>query len=406
MRRSFRFLLSGVAANAAGESMLEVVIPLVAVVSLGATSFEVSSLMAIEQVAWLALGLIVGAVVDRYRTKRILVLGTVLRCLLYLSIPVTALVWHLTLAQLFVVALLAGVLYVFTSTSQSAIIPAVVDPPDLLSANSRLETVTTSVDLGAKSAAGALVTLLGGPVSVAIAAIGSGAASLLFSRVRAREHSAPAPENSLWKDALAGLRTTLGNPLFRTLVLSTAASNFLVAAQSSLLIYFLVRTVHIPTSLVGPLTAGSSLGGLAGAIACERLTRRWATGPVFRRALLATPVVALLIPLAADGWPVAFYVLGSLGMSATLAIVNIIAYTTRQAASPPHLIGRITASSMFITWGVIPLGLLAGGALSALAGTRWALTIIGAAFLAPLAIVMTSPLRSRHTLEKGPTQEP
>lgn len=80
--------------------------------------------------------------------------------------------------------------------------------------------------------------------------------------------------------------------------------------------------------------------------------------------------------------------------------------SARQAACPPELIGRMSATSRTLTWGVIPLGALLGGAAGSLVGTRAALVAVGVAYAVPLLLALASPLRSVRDLESAEIRVP
>ena len=104
----------------------------------------------------------------------------------------------------------------------------------------------------------------------------------------------------------------------------------------------------------------------------------------------------LLIPLA-GGFPTpvagatlaAAQVLG--GIVNTIANVN--QWSLRQAVTPDHLQGRVTASHRFLVYGAPPLGALLGGFLGAAIGLGPAILLCAiGALLGPLWLV-SSPLR-------------
>jgi len=396
--RNFRLLWSGVGLNAAGESVIEVAIPLIAVLEFSATSFQVATLMAVEQISWLLLGLSAGVIIDRYPKKRVLVFGTGIRAAIYLSIPVAAYFHVLSLGQLFAVAAVSGVLFVFSSVAQEAIVPSIVERATLIDANSRLASTVTTVDLAAKALATPLVQFVGGPLTTLIGFAGALGTSLTWAGVK--EPPLPRTERKNFiAEVWEGLQFTFGEPIFRALTIATTLSNFFTAAQAALLIVFLVRTIELPLAAVGSVLAAASVGGLMGALSVGRLTKKLNSGPVFRLALLIGPIFGLLIPFAGNNLALVCFVFGTAGLSAGLAIVNIIGGSARQAICPPRLIGRLSASSMFVTWGVIPVGLLVGGTLGGLLGNRLALAVIAVGFFSGLLVVAVSPLRKIVRLE-------
>jgi len=58
-------------------------------------------------------------------------------------------------------------------------------------------------------------------------------------------------------------------------------------------------------------------------------------------------------------------VIGSGLVAGGIAAGNVIAGSFRQRYCPPPLLGRVTASMRFLTYGMIPLGALLAGALGA-----------------------------------------
>jgi MFS family permease len=179
-------------------------------------------------------------------------------------------------------------------------------------------------------------------------------------------------------------------------------ANFMVAAQDALAFYSLLNTLSVSPLVIGFVLTGASLGGLLGSLAVGKISSRLGSGRAWRLALLVGPLFGLLIPVASEGAGVALYIIGSFGLSAALAIVNINSFSARQAACPAHLVGRMASTSMLITWGLIPLGALFGGLLGEWLGTRTALWIIAFGFLAPFAFAVISPLRRVSRLEDLP----
>ena len=96
--REFVLLGSAQTVSKVGTRVTFVALPLVAVIVLEATAFEVGLLTAAETVAFLVLGLPAGAWIDRLRRRPVLVLADELRAVLLVSVPVAVLFDVLTMA--------------------------------------------------------------------------------------------------------------------------------------------------------------------------------------------------------------------------------------------------------------------------------------------------------------------
>ena len=88
-------------------------------------------------------------------------------------------------------------------------------------------------------------------------------------------------------------------------------------------------------------------------------------------------VAAVLFPLAGGPVWAATLLLGAglffQGLSSVVYRVQQL--SLRQLVTPGRLLGRMNASTRFLTWGVIPLGALAGGALGQATSLRVAVGV-------------------------------
>jgi MFS family permease len=86
----FRRLWIGSAVSQLGTQVSVLAVPLLAVVTLHASTFQVGVLTATENAAFLLIGLPAGAWVDRLRRRPVLIVGDVLRAALLASVPLAA----------------------------------------------------------------------------------------------------------------------------------------------------------------------------------------------------------------------------------------------------------------------------------------------------------------------------
>ena len=103
--RDFRLLLLGQTTSQLGAQVSGVAVPLLAVLVLGASPFELGLVGAAGTLAFALIGLPAGAWIDRMRRRPVLVAADVARAALLATIPVAAVLDLLTIGQLIVVAL-------------------------------------------------------------------------------------------------------------------------------------------------------------------------------------------------------------------------------------------------------------------------------------------------------------
>jgi predicted lipid-binding transport protein (Tim44 family) len=83
---------------------------------------------------------------------------------------------------------------------------------------------------------------------------------------------------------------------------------------------------------------------------------------------------------------------------------SVVAISVRQAVTPRHVIGRMTATYKFMTYGLITVGALGGGVSGQLLGLRAGLMAGAVGLLGSIAWVVFSPLPRIRELP-APEQE-
>ncbi|MFB6890381.1 MFS transporter [Kitasatospora sp. NPDC056327] len=405
--RDFRLLLSGAVAAQAGTQVTLVALPLVAVVELDATPFQVGLLTAAETAAFLLVGLPAGAWLDRMRKLPVLVRSDVLRCLAVGSIPVAAALDVLGLLQLYLVALVTGVATVFFDVAHQSFLPVLLPRERLVAGNGAIETVRSSAQIAGPGLGGGLVQLLGAPLAIVADAAGYLVSAVLLARIRAEERLPPAePGRSLRAEVAEGLRFVLGHPLLRVIAVTTAVSNLFNAVLMAVQTVFWVRVLDLSPAAIGVLLSVSAFGGLAGALCAGRLAARFGQARVIWLAPLVTGPFALLWPLADGAAGPVLFAVGAVAVLFGAVVYNVAQVSFRQSLCPPRLLGRMNATIRFLVWGTLPLGALLGGTVADAAGPRAALWLCAAGLLVVPVPLLLSPLRGLRDLPAGPSVPP
>jgi MFS family permease len=157
----------------------------------------------------------------------------------------------------------------------------------------------------------------------------------------------------------------------------------------------------------GLTTAALSAGVLAGGLAVMRIRPRHplVTGN------LALTLGSLLMLALAGGLPLYAVMLGAVLAFAGMAVLNGLWETTVQQLIPAHVLSRVISYDFLISLAMAPLGLVAAGPLSAVAG--YGPVLIGAALLmvVPNALICLTPgirkiVRHEDGIITGPPARP
>ncbi|HEX5506174.1 MAG TPA: MFS transporter [Thermomicrobiales bacterium] len=408
----FLKLWAGQTVSLFGSQVTSLALPLVAVLTLGASPAEMGLLRACQTLPPLLLGVFVGAWVDRLRRRPILLGADLGRAACLALIPLAAALGLLRIELLYGVGFLAGALKVWFDITYFSYLPALVERERLIDANGKLETSFSAATIGGPGLAGALVQLVTAPFAIVLDAASFLVSALSLALIRAPEPP-PAPRaraRRLWGEIGAGLRAVAGDPYLRSLALVNALVNVALGLQGAIYVLYLVRDLALSPAAIGLVLAASGPGFLAGALLAARVTGRFGPGPALVGAGLVFGATRLVAPLVAGPPAVAALLLAvaNLASGVTGEIHALTDLSLRQTLVPYHLLGRVNAGMRLIAWSAAPAAGLLGGALGGWLGLRPALGATALlAFLMPLA-VWRSPLRALREMPQPaePTAAP
>jgi MFS family permease len=397
--RDFRYLWSADILSQFGDRITFLAVPLLAAITLDASAFGVSMLRTLQTLAYLLLGLQVGAWCDRVRSKPILIATDLGRAAVYGSVPIAALFGALTLWQLYAVVAVAGVLAVFFEVAHQTYLPRLVDREHLIEGNSRLQTNSSVAAVAAPSVSGYLLQYVGGQ-----AAIGVNALSFLWSAawlrgIRSREILPERLEQlPLRREIGEGLRFVLGNRVLRAFAANLVQFSLFQSFQLAMGALFLLREIDLSPGVIGLVSTTGLTGALLGAVSAPRLGTLFGEARMIWMSSLVLAVGYLLVPLTQPGWGVAFYVVGGFLTGFSLIVLNILQVSFQQAVTPERLRGRVTATMRFLIYGTAPVGSMLAGIVATTAGLRATLWIAGIGVAAASPWLAWSPLRSMRAL--------
>ncbi len=389
-----------------GSQVTGLAFSLTAVTWLHATARQMGFLEALQTLPFLLIGLFAGVFVDRVRRRPVLVSADMGRALLLAVVPTLAIVHGLTLWWLAGVAFGVGCLTVLFDVAYQSYLPSIVTSSELIEGNGKLEGTRAVSGMTGPAIAGVLVQLLTAPVALLVDA-GSYVVSVLslISIRRTEPSPQPTTEQHVWRQIGEGLSYVLRHPFLRSVVISTAFSNFFAGVTSAVMVLFAVRDLGFTASLLGLVYAVNAVGAAIGALAAAKMAKHLGVG----WAIVAASVIAMLgsfiLPLAVRPLPLAFGFFVVSGMLTSFGAVayNVNQVSVRQAITPPHMLGRMTASIRFIIWGIMPFGALTGGLLGAHIGLRPTLMTAAVGSIAPVVWLLFSPLRPLKQVDRDPS---
>jgi MFS family permease len=382
--RDYMLLWGGQGLSFVGFQIQGITLPLL-ILALTRSPAQAGIAAALDALPFPLLSLPAGAFVDRWDRKRVMVVCDAGRAIAAGSIPLALWTGHLTMAQIYLVAVVEGILSTFFTLAETASLPNVVGKDQLPSAMGQNYATASATGILGPPLGGFLYTIshalpfLANAVSFAASVL-----SLRLIRAGFQQERRAAPRH-LRADIREGLTWAWRHPLVRFLALRNGAGN-IVYAGSGLIVIVLAKQRHAPPVAIGAIFAIESIGGIAGSLIVGRLQRRLSFAQI---TLGFVWITALLFPLYAIAPSPLALGLIAVGLSFALVIFDVTQLSYRAAIIPDEIFGRVTSSIRLLSVGGLALGPALAGALLQTLGPL-STVLVFAAWLLILALATTA----------------
>lgn len=391
--RNFRWLYAGSSISLFGSRVTMAAMPLTAIMILRASAFQVGLVATLQVLAFLLVGLPVGAWVDRMRKRLVLIVTDIGRAALIASIPVT---WHfgvLTMYQLYVVAFLHGLLTVFFDVAYQSFLTNIIGRARLVHGNARLQMVESAASVAGRAIAGAIIQTITAPGAMVVDALSFLASASAIRSITDTGVKKKGEHKHLGLEIMEGIRFVLDEPRLRGIAACTATFNLFYSAQGAILVFVMARNLGFSAGIIGLYSTIGAIGALLGAVSVTAVSRRLDRDIIWVAACVPG-LFSFLIPLIGHGWHFWIAGFGQLAVSFGIVLYNVSQVSFRQSICPDRLLGRMNATMRFFIWGAASLGGLMGGAIATAIGATPTLLTTAAGMSTAFLWVFFSPLRS------------
>ena len=400
--RDFRRVWGSLTLTAFGAQVTNLALPLTAALLLNATPLQMGILVALETLPFALVSLHAGVLLDRVRKLPVMIFSDVSRALALLVVPAAAFAGMLSMEVLYVVGFFVGVQNVIGGAAHQVAIAQMAGRKRLVEANAKISLGETSSALVGPGLAGLLIQVLTAPFAIIVDACAFLVSALMLRGVRAR-HDVPraGPRNSVTAEIGEGLKLVWHNQTLLALAVVAGLWQLLHHMQMAVLVLFATRDLGLSAGAVGFAYMFGGVGCVLAASSAERMSKRFGVGNVILLGLMLT--VAGWVAYGFIGGPV-WFATAALGLGMLLfdfggVLWGINYLALRQAITPDHLLGRMTATMRFLTVAAAPAGSLAGGLIAEVVGLRatlWVIALLGVLLAA--GALAWSPVRRHHAL--------
>ncbi|HEY3217911.1 MAG TPA: MFS transporter [Candidatus Limnocylindria bacterium] len=389
-------LLVGNGVSGIGNQVSAVAIPWYVLQTTGSASLT-GIAAAVNVIPMIVSGALVGTFVDRFGHKRASVLADLASALCTAAIPLMQLTIGLNYPALLVLIFLGALLDVPGIAARQSLAPELAELARIRLA--RVNAIYSALNRGTgmfgPPLAGVLIVTVG-PAN----ALWIDAASFLFSAAVVgvlipKLHAARPAAKRYVDDLRAGIRLLRDDKLIRLILVSIAASNFLVSPIFAVLLpAYGISVLGDPLSL-GLLYAAFAGGAVVGALLYGAFAARVPRRVLFMWTFALSGVPFGLLGLTREPL-VAALVLAFIGLAA--GPINPLIATVVQEHTAPQFRARVFGGVIAVAWIAMPFGMLAAGAAVDRLGVELTMRAIGIAFVVLVLLgVRLSGLREFDT---------
>ncbi|WP_202818923.1 MFS transporter [Actinosynnema sp. ALI-1.44] len=343
----------------------------------------------VQQLPWLLFALVSGAYVDRVDRRRLIVVVNVLRGLALGGLAAAIATGVAVIPVIYVVFFMLGVGESLADTASAALLPAIVPPERLPSANAKLMATFTVNNQFIAKPLGAWLFASAAALPFAFDAATFLLAAGLLATLR-QVPGRPEPKNTnLRADIAEGVNWLMNHRLLRTLALTMSAANVVFCGGFAVFVLYVKQRLGLDDLGYGLLLTTFAVGGLVGTLVTPRLARLVPAKVLLRGGLVVETLTHLALA-ATQLWQVAAAVLVLFGVHTM--VWGTIVVTIRQRDVPSGLLGRVTSAYSLVDFGGAAVGSLLGGAFARMLGITapyW----IAAVVMVLISAVAWRPLR-------------
>jgi MFS family permease len=380
---SFALFWTGQTVSTLGAQVTAFAVPLLAAITLHATSLQMGLLRAAEFAPFLLFTLPAGVWADYGIRRSLMIAANLIRGVFITAVPLAVFFGWMQLGVLYFVMFVMGSLKTVFEMAYQTYVPEIVPRERLVNANSK---IMMSYALGQSVGpgfGGIMVELLGAPMAVLTDATTYFLSAFCLFKIKHREVRTQLRHESIFRQIAGGFRFVAEERHIRSLLWLVTANNFFQNAVMAILVLYATREIGIRPGLFGITVSVGGLGAVMGAFGAEQLGRRFGPGPFVVFSTTVVALAALCFPLIHTG-----DFLGVIALAATYFVlsagnssITVFAWTIRQTLTPNAVLGRMNGAFRFLVTGIMPFGAFFGGWLGETIGIRPTLIASGLALV-------------------------
>ncbi|MGM0941932.1 MAG: MFS transporter [Bacillota bacterium] len=317
-----------------------------------------------------------GVLADNFNRKKILLVCDLGRFLMIGILGLLYIMDNLLIWEVYVAAFIVGVLTQVYNTSQFASVPRLVQKKDLQLVNSINTGIFQTAVFIAPGLGGLLISIFNPGIGLIINSLSFlvGYFVILSINIESNLQNEKLSGLKVFADIKEGFHFVIHHKPILYTNLAMLISIFGTTLFLTMLVIHLKSTIGLDAIRIGYLLSIGGVAAIIGALITNVLKRYYSYKSIlFIAGFVGGGSIIAFGLYDSFSWLVIMNALGTI----SAAIMSPCIVTIRQKLSPDHLLGRIQATSRFMTWILMPFSALVAGILGEHLGTTQTFLIGG-----------------------------
>jgi len=391
--RTFRRLLGASSVSMLGSHITTIAYPLL-VLRLTGSPFTAGCAVFAATAPSMFAYIPAGALVDRWSPRRAMLLSELGRGVAIGIVALTLAIGKPIVAILMAVAVIEGVLEVFSGLAEQRYVGSLVERDQISSALVRIEARTHIVLVAGRPLGGLLFGI--GPIFPFLADFFSFIYSVIAlfgikDRNRTEEVGATScssiPKNSLISDITQGLRWIREDKIARMAIISFSVGTLIFQA----LVMIFLGDAHdrqLSAFVIGMVLAASGVGGAIGSLVASRLLPEVSYWMPIQTMIWFAGFFFLILPTGRQFLFMAI-VMAILGLTGALGNIALDTHVMQNADQ--EMLARVTSVGRLMSFAACSIGPIIGGILAQELGSQRAMSYLFLVTLIPLVLAIFTP---------------
>ncbi|WP_334327441.1 MFS transporter [Gilliamella apicola] len=371
------------------EQIIIAVLPIIAVLSMNASTAETAFIQMINTLPFLLLSIPMGVIADRVSRKKLMIIIEIVRAtaifiLFYLTFSGSLSINKIALFGFFIA--MGTVIY---SVASPALVASFVIKEQLINANRSIEIAKSVAFTAGPALGGILASYLSGGLAF-ILAFSLSIVSAVFLICLPKEPLLEKSGRNIIQELCDGLIFLIKNKYLMPITITAFVFNLSQYLLLSIFAYYVINNLSFTSFEVGASLSLIGLGMLIGSFLYKIISKKinfgfqLSLGPI--SAFMASILMFLTLIYSAKVLVfVAFFFFGFGPIIWTISTVSL-----RQLITPSNMIAKVSSVIMTVTFGARPLGAAIGVYISANFGVKSCILAVLIGFLIQLIIILLS----------------